>query len=185
MFKSPSLKYFLPVLVFFLLASSPLQAQLKSELAKKNFRLSLLLPSRTMSQSQMTPPAYGTFTYRTIKVSKQVILSQFSGAALGFAAVLLQAALVPQSKDYVPQVMYGGYVAGMTLGVHFLGNDRYEQAGFGKTLVGALLGLPVGYLIYKSDSKPHGFSALAPLVFPTLGAVICFNLSAKPRTKTL
>ena len=183
MTKSASLKYILPVLVFFLLAFSPLRAQFNSKLPAKEFNASLLRPDRTLHQSQMSLPVYNTFSYRTVKISKQVVLSQFSGAALGFAAVLLQAALAPQSKDYVPQVMYGGYIAGMTLGVHFLGNDRYEHAGFGKTLVGALIGLPVGYLIYKSDSKPHGFSALAPFVFPTLGAVISFNLSARPRTE--
>jgi hypothetical protein len=52
---------------------------------------------------------------------------------------------------------------------------------FAKTLAGSLIGLPIGYLIYKSDPKPHGFSALAPFIFQTLGAVISFNLTANPK----
>ena len=131
--------------------------------------------------------SYNTAGYRSIKIGKQVVLSQISGAALGFCAAIIASALVGSSSSGYDELdagtifMYGGYLTGMSLGVHYFGNDKYEKAGFSKSLLGALAGLPIGYLIYKSDPTPHGFTAVAPFLFPTLGAVISFNLSAKPK----
>ncbi len=152
--------------------------------APKNRRFATSLSEASLPATGLVPhPTYGMPTYRAFKISKQVVLGQISGAALAFGFVAAQAAFIPESNLSVPLVMYSGYLTGMVLGVHFTGNDRYEHAALGRTVLGAALGLPVGYLIYKSDPKPHGFSALAPFVFPTLGAVISFNLSAKPKTK--
>lgn len=124
---------------------------------------------------------YNSMGYCSIKIGKQVVLSQVPGVILAYGFLVAGALIAPGALSFAPYIMYGGYITGMVTGVHYFGNDKYEQAGFSKSLIGALIGLPIGYLIYKSDPKPHGFTAIAPLLFPTLGAVICFNLSAKPK----
>lgn len=124
---------------------------------------------------------YNSMGYRSIKIGKQVVLSQISGVILASGFVIAGALIAPGALSFAPYIMYGGYITGMATGVHYFGNDKYEQAGFSKSLIGALIGLPIGILIYNSDPKPHGFTAIAPFLFPTLGAVISFNISAKPK----
>ena len=191
-------------IILFILNYSSSFAQLKMRSTYVTFKSSYLLPQtdnksiyavnnnaftlnnklKYMSESKENynnSGSYNTFGYRSIKIGKQLVLSQGSGAILAFGSLLAGAIITQGAESLALYIMYGGYMAGMTLGIHYFGNDKYEQAGFGKSLLGALIGLPIGYLIYKSDPKPHGFSAAAPFIFPTLGAVISFNLSAKPK----
>jgi hypothetical protein len=76
----------------------------------------------------------------------------------------------------------------ITVNTHLFGqanfsNDisTYEKSSFNNTLTGGLAGAVLGIVIYRSDERPHGFTGMAPVLLPTLGAVISFNLTAKPK----
>ena len=123
---------------------------------------------------------YNTIAYRSLKISKQIILSQLSGAFFTFGFGIAGAEM-GTDPDQFKTLMYVGYIIGMSLGTHVFGNDQYEKAPFIYSLIGAIAGSPIGLHFYNSDPIPHGFTAIAPLMFPTVGAVISFNLFAKPR----
>jgi len=135
------------------------------------------------ADSSLADTEYNTVRYRSFKIGRQLILSQLSGAVFAFGAAVLGSQILPDLNWGGLYLMYGGYIAGMMLGVHMFGNDKYEQAPFASSLLGGLVGIPIGIFLYNSQKKPRGFNAVAPFVFPSFGAVISFNLSQKPRQR--
>ncbi len=124
---------------------------------------------------------YNSAGYRSFKIGKQIVLSQIYGAIFGVGFGFLGAVINPNLGLGGIYVMYGGYITGMMLGVHIVGNDKYESASFVNSLLGGLIGLSIGIIFYNSDPIPSGFNAVAPFAFPTIGTVISFNLLAKPK----
>jgi hypothetical protein len=131
--------------------------------------------------SSLVSTNYNTSGYRSFKIAKQIVFSQISGVIFAFGVAVIGSQIAPNLGWGGLYLMYGGYLVGMILGVHKFGNDKYERAPFTSSLLGGLLGLPIGILVYNSDRKQRGFTGVAPFALPTIGAVISFNLSAKPR----
>ena len=144
--------------------------------------IDLLMYKIKPESSKVDSTRFG-WSYRTLKIGKQIVFSQTYGGLLALGFTLVGAVAAPKIGFGGIYIMYVGYLTGMMVGVHSFGNDDYEEAAFSETFVGGLIGFSIGYVIYQSDPKPHGFTAIAPLALPTLGAIISFNLSAKPTSK--